>query len=84
VVAPQPQRGGSLAQRIPRRELLLASVLALGVLAPLASRVSSSAPPRLSVGLPGAGEGENILYQHLIPDEPEAKGPRGPASAPCA
>jgi murein DD-endopeptidase MepM/ murein hydrolase activator NlpD len=57
-------------RRIPRRELLLGAVLALGVLAPLAFRFSTAGPSRQSLGLPGAGEGENILYQHLIPEEP--------------
>jgi murein DD-endopeptidase MepM/ murein hydrolase activator NlpD len=59
-------------RRIPRRELLLGVVLALGVLAPLAFRFSASGPSRQSLGLPEAGEGENILYQHLIPEEPAA------------
>jgi murein DD-endopeptidase MepM/ murein hydrolase activator NlpD len=66
-------------QRIPRRELLLGGALALGVLAPLAFRVSTPVPSRLAIGLPGAGEEENILYQHLIPEESSAdKGPQAP------
>jgi murein DD-endopeptidase MepM/ murein hydrolase activator NlpD len=59
---------------------MLASALALGVLAPLAYRFSSAGPSRPTIAMPGAGEGENILYQHLIPEEPEAvKGTRGTA-----
>lgn len=55
-----------------RRELLLACALAAAALAPLAFRYSASGSSRLTIALPGAGEAQSILYQHLIPDEAEA------------
>jgi murein DD-endopeptidase MepM/ murein hydrolase activator NlpD len=79
VVPRSGQGAAAWLRRIPRRELALGVALALGVLAPLASRVSTAVPSRLAIGLPGAGEGENILYQHLIPEEPSSdKGPQTP------
>lgn len=68
---------GALAwlRHIPRRELALGAALALGVLVPLAFRVSASVPLRAAISLPAGSEEQSVLYQHLIPEEPaEAQG----------
>jgi murein DD-endopeptidase MepM/ murein hydrolase activator NlpD len=72
---------GALAwiKHIPRRELVLGAVLALGVLVPLAFRVTAAVPLRPTISLPAGSEEQGILYQHLIPDEPAA----GPGSRPA-
>ncbi len=72
---------GALAwlRHIPRRELALGGMLALGVLVPLAFRVSASVPQRAAISLPAGSEEQGILYQHLIPEE-SAGGP-GPKPA---